>query len=75
MIREQADTHIDRSVDVVFAYMTDIGRFPEWSTVVQEATLTSAGPLGVRLPALDRAAAERTLKDLGRETRRLFGER
>ncbi|HEX3910733.1 MAG TPA: hypothetical protein VHW67_08535 [Solirubrobacteraceae bacterium] len=33
------------------------------------------GPLGVRLPNLDRAAAERTLKDLGRETRRLFGER
>jgi hypothetical protein len=33
------------------------------------------GPLGVRWPTLDRAAAERTLKDLGRETRRLFGER
>ena len=32
------------------------------------------GPLGVRWP-LDRAAAERTLKDLGRETRKLFGER
>jgi hypothetical protein len=33
------------------------------------------GPLGLRLPNLDRASAERTLKDLGRETRRLFGER
>jgi carbon monoxide dehydrogenase subunit G len=47
MIREQADTHIDRPVDVVFAYITDIGRFPEWSTVVQEATITSSGPLAV----------------------------
>jgi hypothetical protein len=35
----------------------------------------SSGPLGVRWPPLDRAAAERTLKDLGRETRKLFGER
>jgi hypothetical protein len=35
----------------------------------------ATGPLGVRLPAVDRAAAERTLRDLGRETRRLFGER
>jgi carbon monoxide dehydrogenase subunit G len=47
MIREQADTHIDRSVNDVFAYITEIGRFPEWSTVVQEATITSAGSLGV----------------------------
>jgi hypothetical protein len=36
---------------------------------------SATGPFGVRLPALDRAAAERTLKDLGRETRKLFGER
>jgi hypothetical protein len=35
----------------------------------------SAAPLGVRWPILDRAAAERTLKDLGRETRKLFGDR
>jgi hypothetical protein len=35
----------------------------------------SAGPFGVRWPTLDRSAAERTLKDLGRETRKLFGER
>jgi hypothetical protein len=35
----------------------------------------ASGPLGVRWPPIDRAAAERTLKDLGRETRKLFGER
>jgi hypothetical protein len=35
---------------------------------------SSSGPLGVRLPPLDRAHAERTIKELGRETRRLFGE-
>ncbi len=38
-------------------------------------THVTAGPLGVRWPQLDRAAAERTIKDLGRETRKLFGER
>jgi hypothetical protein len=38
-------------------------------------THTAPGPLGVRWPQLDRAAAERTVKDLGRETRKLFGAR
>jgi hypothetical protein len=33
------------------------------------------GPLGVKVPVLDRAAAERALRDIGRETRRLLGER
>jgi hypothetical protein len=36
---------------------------------------SSTGPLGVRLPPLDRGAAQRTIKDLGRETRKLFGQR
>jgi hypothetical protein len=35
----------------------------------------SRGPLGVRLPTLDRDAAERTLRDVGREARKLFGDR
>jgi hypothetical protein len=30
---------------------------------------------GVRVPGFERAAAERALRDLGRETRRLFGDR
>jgi hypothetical protein len=34
---------------------------------------SSPGPLGVRWPRLDRAAAERTIKDLRRETRKLLG--
>ncbi|HEX3432918.1 MAG TPA: hypothetical protein VHT25_02530 [Solirubrobacteraceae bacterium] len=40
---------------------------------------TTTGPLGVRLPALDRASAQRTLRDLGAGRsligRKLFGER
>ena len=36
----------------------------------------SSGALGgAHWPTLDRSAAERTLRDLGRETRRLFGDR
>ncbi len=38
-------------------------------------TRTAPGPLGVRWPQLDRAAAERTIADVRRETRKLFGER
>jgi hypothetical protein len=41
----------------------------------QRSRQSAPGPFGVHLPALDRAAAERTLRDLGRETRKLFGER
>ena len=36
---------------------------------------TTTGPLGVRMPAVDAAAAQRTLRELGREARKLFGER
>jgi hypothetical protein len=36
---------------------------------------TATGPFGVSLPAIDSAAAQRTLRDLTRETRKLFGER
>jgi hypothetical protein len=35
----------------------------------------ASGPLGGRLPVIDRSLAERTLKDLGRETRKLLGDR
>lgn len=47
MIREEASTDINRPIEEVFAYVTDVGRFPEWSTVVQEATMTSSPPLTV----------------------------
>jgi hypothetical protein len=41
----------------------------------KRAATRPSGPLGVTLPHLDRAAAERTLRDLSRETRKLFGDR
>jgi hypothetical protein len=41
----------------------------------RRAAARRSGPLGVNLPRIDRAGAERTLRDLSRETRRLFGER
>ncbi|HTZ87003.1 MAG TPA: hypothetical protein VMB05_10080 [Solirubrobacteraceae bacterium] len=38
-------------------------------------TQRTTGPFGISLPQLDRAAAERTIRDLGRETRKLLGDR
>jgi hypothetical protein len=38
-------------------------------------THAARGPLGVGWPQLDRDAAERAIKDVGREARKLFGER
>jgi hypothetical protein len=35
----------------------------------------SSRALGTRWPAVDRSAAERALRDLGRETRKLLGDR
>jgi hypothetical protein len=35
----------------------------------------SSGPFGARWPSFDRAAAERAVRDLGRETRKLLGDR
>jgi hypothetical protein len=36
---------------------------------------SSEGPLGIRLPTLDRGSAERTLKDFRLEARKLLGDR
>jgi hypothetical protein len=42
----------------------------------RRAHASSSGPFGGgRLPNFDRSAAERALRDLGRETRRLLGDR
>ncbi|MFI4990969.1 MAG: hypothetical protein ACHQHO_08690 [Solirubrobacterales bacterium] len=41
----------------------------------RRAAARTSRPLGLDLPHLDRAGAERALRDLGRETRKLFGER
>lgn len=47
MIREEASTEINRPIDEVFAYVSQVERFPEWSAAVQDAKMTSSGPLGV----------------------------
>jgi hypothetical protein len=39
------------------------------------AQASSGGSGGARWAIFDRSAAERTIRDLGRETRRLFGDR
>jgi uncharacterized protein YndB with AHSA1/START domain len=38
---------IDRPVETVFAYVTDVTNDPAWHTDVLEAQKTSAGPIGV----------------------------
>src|SRR5438093_7347668 len=37
---------IDRPVDEVWAYVTDVTNDPEWHTDILEATKTSEGPIG-----------------------------
>ena len=39
--------HIDRPVETVFAYITDVTNDPAWHTDVLEAQKTSDGPIGV----------------------------
>jgi hypothetical protein len=38
-------------------------------------TRSAPGPLGVRWPAIDRAAAEHAIRDLRQQTRKLLGDR
>ena len=38
-------TAVDRPVGEVFAYLTNVPTFPEWSSAVQEASLVSDPPL------------------------------
>lgn len=46
MARAEASIHIDRPVEDVFSYATELERWPEWAgEVVEEETLTE-GPLG-----------------------------
>ena len=37
---------IQRSVPVVFAYLTEIKRIPEWANTIAEARQISDGPIG-----------------------------
>jgi uncharacterized protein YndB with AHSA1/START domain len=47
MVRVDVDTTIDRPVEEVFAYLTDIDRQPEWVAPMTESRKTSSGPTGV----------------------------
>src|SRR5437762_12825692 len=46
MPRVEGSTVIDRPVEAVFAYATNPDTWPRWTTAVQEARITSGGPLG-----------------------------
>jgi uncharacterized membrane protein len=47
MVRVEESVIINRPVEEVFAYTTDISRFPEWSVLVQESEKVSDGPVGL----------------------------
>lgn len=47
MLRVEESIQINRPVEDVFTYTTDIARFPEWAAMVNEAHQTSDGPLRV----------------------------
>ena len=47
MITETATVRIERPVEEVFDYFTDISNDPSWNPFVKEAKKTSTGPLGV----------------------------
>lgn len=47
MIKFAVTTVINRSVDEVFAFMTDVRNEPKWIPGVLEAEQTSEGPVGV----------------------------
>lgn len=47
MVRIEVDTTINRPVEEVYAYMSDIDRQPEWVAPLTESRKTSSGPMGV----------------------------
>lgn len=47
MVRVEESVTINRPVGEVFAYATDIDRFPEWSALVRRAEKLSEGPTGL----------------------------
>ena len=44
-IRTRSRLTIDRSVPEVWAYMCDVGRWPEWAPTVREGWVAGGGPL------------------------------
>lgn len=47
MVRAEESVIVNRPVEEVFAYATDIERFPEWSALVRRAEKLSDGPTGL----------------------------
>jgi uncharacterized protein YndB with AHSA1/START domain len=47
MAKYEASVMIDRPVEEVWKFVTDLSKLPKWNTEVLEAKQTSAGPLGV----------------------------
>lgn len=47
MITHELEIHVNRPVDVVFAYLTDVTTYTSWQTGLVEYRQTSAGPLAV----------------------------
>ncbi|MGI8825806.1 MAG: SRPBCC family protein [Chloroflexota bacterium] len=46
MVRVDQSVTIDRPSDVVFKYIQDIERQPEWASALQESSKMSSGPTG-----------------------------
>jgi uncharacterized protein YndB with AHSA1/START domain len=47
MAKIEASVMIDRPVEEVWKFVTDLSKLPKWNTEVLEAKQTSPGPLGV----------------------------
>lgn len=61
MIEINKSTVINRPVEEVFAYVSDVGNEPQWISEVMEVRKTSDGPMGVG------ATYENIVQFLGRE--------
>lgn len=46
-MRIEETTNIDRPIDEVFAYLSDVERHPDWVSSVLSTTQTSDGPIGL----------------------------
>jgi uncharacterized protein YndB with AHSA1/START domain len=60
MVRVEVDTTIDRPIEEVFAYASDIDRQPEWVSPLTDSRKMASGPTGVG------TAYRQTAKFLGR---------
>jgi uncharacterized protein YndB with AHSA1/START domain len=47
MARMEASVVINRPIDEVFAYLTDVGSWSQWNSGILEAEQTSEGSVGV----------------------------